>query len=291
MKIINLRLFFEKRKREKRAFNVVKDYLKTGFYYFSYREKIIRKIRTKEFFSKIIFSTFFNFSKTNGNATTKKFTSGFGKYVFINENICLCVPYTNELYYFAKKNYVKNAPFLSYPMAKIINFNDSRCYFEMEKIDGVRFFNREHDLIVLEVMLKQALILPVDYSNKTMLQHSDAKRNNVIWKDDKTFVFIDLDGISYYPILFDYIHYASSIIVNIDDFMSLLQNHYSLISNVLSRFGIDYKGIRSLDIVFYNYVLWYKTNCESLTDDYLFLSKLDKTLFPNTNHLFIDKTY
>ena len=146
----------------------------------------------------------------------------------------------------------------------------------MQRIHGNHFSDIEHDDLVIRLLFEYAVESPIrsnDNGNCLYLQHGDVKRNNVLWINASNFVFIDIDNISYRPLLFDVLHYCAMAGMNLDEILSILDLHKSSIKKMFFR--CDYCFDENyLDFVFYNYVLFF-VRLGDCFDDVAFLSERD----------------
>ena len=121
--------------------------------------------------------------------------------------------YEQRSYERAKKAYERLENTKELPVVDIIAFNDSDCSVIMERACGTQFFDRQHIDTVAAFLCEYAGKAPAIINNDDYLylQHGDMKAGNIIWTEDTNYVFIDLDNIGYYPVLYDVLHLCYSL--------------------------------------------------------------------------------
>lgn len=275
----------KRRREENRVIKSIHNLLEPGLYFFSHGKRIIYK--TKFNFDKRIIHLHCVFGKNNSNNTQINFLEGGGKYVVFFQDYVICVPKKTSFYYYIKNNYSKYSSIFTYPYAKITSFDDKKMSFTMENIvEKKHYKDQHHDLIVINTLLKQALISPIDHNNPNQyLQHGDVKRSNIIWTSYENFIFIDIDNMSFKPILFDVIHYASGT-MHANDLLTILLKNTVLLEKINNKYHITTYFPNIIDTIFSNYIYYYQKEMPHLKSDYIFLNELDPKLFPLTSSLF-----
>ena len=280
----------KKRRKEKELFHNAKLYLKSGLYFFEDAGFSLFSFRS--FNLHRFFHLYFNLYNTRtrfdflSKSKYAEYKYGFAKDLFLYEKHAVGFFKKVEFYEKAKMNYQNYYSGFPYSVVNVIGFDDERKTIVMEKVNGVQYDDKEHDQLVVDKLFEYALESPI-YKSKsygiTHLQHGDAKRNNVLWINASNFVFIDIDNISYRPLLFDVLHYCAMAGMNLDEILSILDLHKSSIKKMFFR--CDYCFDENyLDFIFYNYVLFF-VRLGDCFDDVAFLSERDISSFPNTNKL------
>lgn len=272
-------------------FRYVKPFLKTGIYIFD--KKNIQQIVLSD--CKLSKSIKYHLKLSRKNKLIKlnkmtlssyaDYSYGFAKDLFLFKEYAVGYFKDYSLYIKAKTNYIDNIEYLVYPVVNILSFDDANCLVIMERIEGVQYEDRNHDYCVIKRLFEYALESPtkVEKDEYSYLQHGDAKRNNIIWIDENNFVFIDLDNISYRPILFDVLHYCAMVNMSLDEIVLILNDNISLIEMLLSKFGLAFSE-ESLDYIFYCYARFFIRLGDCYEDiDFLMHKKLDS--FPKTEKL------
>lgn len=287
--------FFQKkknRKKEKRIFLCAKKYLKPGLY--CCQNSMIRKINFKDIRLQNVFSYYVKFnngkSRLIGNQifeyTNAEYTFGYGKDVFIFDDIVVGFYKRHEFFEMSKNNYQKHIKASVYPFVKVISFNDAEESVIMQKVIGVHYNDKKHDDYLIEKLFLYALESPIcvsDNGEYTYLQHGDMKRENTIWTDENTFIFIDLDGTSYLPLFFDILHYCAMINMNLDEIINVIDSHLLIVKQVFGKFNLSIYN-NYLDFIFYYYALFF-ARLGDCFEDIAFLTDADLSAFPKTNGL------
>ena len=159
-------------------------------------------------------------------------------------------------------------------------------YIIMERVNGDQHDDKEHDQLVISKLFEYAIESPMQKSETyeiTYLQHGDVKRNNILWTNVNDFVFIDIDNISYRPLLFDVLHYCAMAGMNLDEVLKVLDLHKHSIKKLFLRcdicFGNDY-----LDLIFYDYTMFF-VRLGDCYEDIAFLINGETDSYPRTEDL------
>ena len=220
------------------------------------------------------------------NITCAKRISGYGKDIYIFKAYVVGYFKSTQQYLLARNNYRQFSDLFVYPVINNLVFNDRWETVRMERVIGKQFEDRMHDDIVINKLFEYALDSPYRVEKNgetTYLQHGDAKRGNIIWKDSQEFVFIDLDGISYLPVLFDILHYCAMAKMTYNDILNILESNITLIKELFEKCKLEYNN-NYLDYIFYHYSLYFFRlgNCY---DDIAFLNIENTKSLPKTNAL------
>ena len=263
-------------------------YLKGGFFYICFKERKVAKPTIRDIFSKKVFHIHFLFHKNKAGFDNVLFSEGGLKYVLLFPSYVVCIPYdSRELNIGAITTYnrcklvaLKCLPLFPYPFAKIYHFEDDIKHYYMERIFGVHKNDFSHNQMMIVFLLKLSLECPIDKNNNTYIQHGDAKPDSILWVDERP-IFIDLDSVNYYPLLFDVVHFAAISEVGVNELISIIISNLNLLNDLLLKFEIKYKGLTTLDVIFCNYVEFCKSHYNN-TVAFYFFNCLDKTHFPLT---------
>ena len=276
------------RQYETRVFHSAKKYLIKGLYYFSFQQKQIIHTSFFDLFSRKFLHIHSVLKNNKQKNISIKFDSGLGKTVLLLEDFVVCISRNKKQYNFIKHNYCNYSEDFVYPYAKILSFNDRELTFIMEKAKGINHQDNVHDKIIIKKLIDYSIKSPFivdDY--KMYIQHVDVTRNNVFFQSDDEIKFIDIDNISYKPVFFDIIHFASHY-YDANELLNFLLENDDLLTKALSKFGYNGKNIfKKLDIVFSEYIRYYKNYMPKLSNDYLFLSSLDNSKFPLVSKQFV----
>ena len=270
------------RNKEKAVFKYAKDYLESGFYCFENHSikpfcgNWVRHLIT----SNIHFVYHSNSQKGKNQVKRAKnleYTIGSDKYVIILSDIVVGF-YKSDYLFQRAKNSFQLSNDLPYPTVRIDGFNDEKKSIIMQKAIGNKYGDRLHDSIVINKLFEYACMSPirVDQNGKGLyLQHRDAWRQNIVWLDDKDFVFIDLDTIGYGPLFFDIIYYCSMTReMTLNEISSIIVNKKEYIKRIYKRFDIKVDN-NFLDEIFYRYALVFVNQGK-------YLNNLDFLLHGNT---------
>lgn len=195
--------------------------------------------------------------------------------------------YTHNGYKQSKRNYELNCSAFNYPCVTNMSFDDRRQCVKMSRVYGVTYRERYHDGIVIRQLLYLALTAASKQDaegNLLYLQHGDANRTNIIWRNMDDFVFIDLDNISYYPPLLDVFHYLCMAGYDLAGIVNLLKENWSLMEQVCIKVGVDCTD-NPLDILFFRYVTHYLKNVGGCYEDFQFLTCENTQDYPETNQI------
>ena len=284
----------KKRRADYYLFQKASAFLKHGIYVITTKKNINPFIWGERSYSSI-FSTFINLSKKHGfiqqkkicQSTSVSFEAGCSKEILLFEKYVVGFFKDNGLcsYEQAKNNYVNHIEKLNYPTVSIIGFDDDSKSVIMQRINGNCYCDRKHDLMVISKLFECTLSLPfhIEKGQYFMLQHGDAKRNNIVWIDENRFFFIDLDGVSYKPLYFDILHYCASANMNSNEIIGIFYNHLSFVKKLYGRIGSRFDN-DYLDNILYNYAMFY-VRLDDCFEDIDFLIQGDLDLFPRTSSL------
>lgn len=293
------RKFRRKRAENKKLFRLAKLLLKKGVYYISHEENAIKKVDRHTFLSNFFYLQFLIKSKkikeSAFRAEKAEFlefnNEGYAKIVFLNEKSAYGFYMSKERYSDAKENYQKLASLFPYPSVKESFIDRYHCVV-MDRVRGVSFCDDDHNRILLKKMFEFAIHAPVKRDpvhGILYLQQGDAKYNNVLW-EGSAFLFIDLDGIGFYPPLFDVFHYLA----NLDEFgelssiIALLDENQEELKAICEKSEIDIED-NPLDTLFYHYMMFYfheyRDEWKELYWDFRFLTVENTIDFPKTNKL------
>ena len=279
-----------KRQREKKLFQKAKSYLKSGVYYYenaAFFPFSLQSINLHRFFH--LYINLYNKKSRLGVFSKSKYAeckSGYAKDLFLYEEYAVGFFKNVELYEKANKNYQNNISDFPYSVVNVIGFDDERNSIVMERVNGVQYDDKEHDQLIISRLFEYAIESPIKKSEifkKTYLQHGDAKRNNIIWTSDSNFVFIDIDNISYRPLLFDVLHYCAMADMDLEEVLSTLDLHKSSIKELFLKCDLCFNE-SYIDSVFYYYVLFF-IHLDDCFEDIDFLIQGDLGLFPRTSSL------
>ena len=218
-----------------------------------------------------------------------KLIHGGGKNVFLCRKTAIGFYYTSEIYYRSKSRFQESYCDLAFPAVKVISFNNAFKSIKMERVYGEKYDDIKHDEIVIDRLFEFSITSPIKIREEgypLILQHGDVKRENIIWTDDCSFVFIDLDNISYYPIFYDILHFCSCNNMRLDEICSVFYSHISEVRKVFERIGLPLDD-SFLDEIFYEYSTLY-LSYGNFYRDVLFLVDGDMNNYPKT-HTIIDK--
>lgn len=278
------------RRREKELFQKAKSYLKSGSYY--YENAVFSPFSHQSINLHRLLHLYINLynqkPKLGGFSKSKyaEYQYGFAKDLFLYKEYAVGFFKSVELYEKANKNYQNNKSVFPYSVVNVIGFDDESNSIIMERVNGVQYDDKEHDQLIISKLFEYAIESPIKKSEIykiTYLQHGDAKRNNIIWTSDSNFVFIDIDNISYRPLLFDVLHYCAMAGMGLDEILSVLDLHKNSIKKLFFRCDLCFDE-NYLDLVFYYYVLFF-IRLDDCFEDMDFLIQGDLDLFPRTSSL------
>ena len=241
------------KKTNKEVFLIAEKYLKKGTYYLSNNTFFL----ASNCFEKIL-HLFNLYTCVNGEGLLNKihFACGAGKIVLFFDNY-ICGFYKRKTLYIEAKNNYRNVKELSYPHLGKCSFNDENLSITMPKIPGKSFFDSFHDKIIIDFLFEQLKVLPKikAHDKIQILQHGDCKRENIIWTDEESFFFIDLDGCKYLPILFDFIHYCANIHLTFENMIAILQDRAQFI---MDSIGYCCDNNTLIDDILEGYLMFYE---------------------------------
>ena len=263
---------------EKRVLKIIKSYLSFGVYRFDY---IAGQIVMTNILYAILHPALCHicWSFKIGQKQIS-FFKGSRKMVIPIGNKILNITYKRKQYNKLKNNYILYHSDLSFAYPKIIQFNDKNCTFVQERVYGKSFRDSAHDKITMDYILKYSLKSKIDREKRMMLQHGDAWRENILFTQNGI-CMIDLDQISYRPILFDLILFSASIRMNAKALCSYLLENGNAIDRIANKFDLFITPPRLLDYIFSNYVDYCKKR-NRIKNNYVFLDGLDDLHFPLT---------
>lgn len=276
---------FCKKRSEAKTFKVLKRHLKSGFYYFPFGKNTIKKADKKLFLPKNILHLHFTFNK-NGNLTELEFANGHGKAVLLNGNNAYGYYYNKQGYEMAKNSFMAFYDKFNYPCVSGISFDDNLNLIKMDRINGRVYKDDFHDEIIIKKILEcvaEAQTECGDSGEIRFLQHADANRVNVLWREDNDFVFIDLDNIQYCTPMMDVFHYLNAANYTLEKTIELLNKNIRLLEQICVKAKIDING-NFLDELLYGYVRHYK-KMGTFYEDFKFLNSKNTKPFPKTNAL------
>ena len=273
--------YINRRKVEKRAFNSLKSLLRSGFYYFSYTEMMIVKIDLKKIFCTPPHNLFFNFTFKKRGLSFVTFSKGYNKLVLMLHDECICIPYNTLLYIHVRDRCAFLSSFIPYNVAPVFHFDDNNSTYKQKKIDGIHLNDKKHFEIMIKTILESAVVSPSNYLDKTYLQHGDFKPQNILWIGND-YILIDIDDLSFYPILFDFFHFCAISQIDALETIALLEANSDLVNLILNKFDMSY-SIKSIDYIACKYIEYFRrVNPFWKIDDYIFLKKLKKSEYPKT---------
>lgn len=175
---------------------------------------------------------------------------------------CLCdkksvIAYcpNDDIYTMNRKNYLEFSKDFPYPFAKTFYFDDINHLICSEYIKGNSGRDREHLLLWATKILKLAKSAKHYFNDNTLyyVQHGDAWFDNIIWIDERNFVYIDLDRIGYWPALYDLI-YGFVVAFRDEAFIMIEEYLYDEIADLFCSFNIKF----SIGILDYYYTCFIK---------------------------------
>ena len=242
-----------KRKTENKVFGCAKKYLKRGIYIFE--NKKIMPLKNKKYLLRIYKIHIVFCNKSEKEYSSIEYDHGSDKYIVLLDECVVAFFKSEYLYNRAKESYLRYKNKIVYPIAKTIGFDDNNRTVIMERIYGRQYHDRDHDMMVISELFKYALLSPIkkDCGEKCYyLQHSDAWRDNIIWQNDSSFVFIDTDLFSYKPLLFDIIYYCEMSGMSLEEIVLILTDNYCYFEKIYKRFNLTV-DTNFLDLVFYDF--------------------------------------
>ena len=281
---------------KRRMFQLVKRFLLPGMYVFKDNNNVESLTKCNFSFCRIAEFTFLN---VRGDSTFIKqynislssfanYSFGLSKEVYKFNDYVAGFYKNRNRYLESKSNYYSYVDDLCYPVVDIIAFDDKNNCVIMDLVKGKQYKDKVHDKIIIEKLFEYAVDSPVNTDNNelTYLQHGDAKRNNVIWIDEERFIFIDLDGVSYKPMLFDVLHYCAMAEMTLNDVEAILNSNKKTAERLFNRFKLCFDE-KTLDKVLFDYVMFFVRLGDCYEDiDFLFCG--DTMKYPKTNEL-LDK--
>ena len=275
--------YSEVKKFEKNIFMLGRGELKNGFYLFSHSNKEVNRVNIFRISFKQLIHLHFKFSLKPGKKTSYSYTKGGYKRVAIFDSICVCEFIDGNNYKDFKNRYLLYLTKLPYPCAKILSFDDKKRRYIMERVAGIQYRDISHSRMILDALIDYSLKTECDRIKNKYLQHGDVLRRNIVWINNDTFKFIDLDLIGFYPLLYDFIHYCACFPINVYVMIEILFDNEQKLNKLLQRFGLEYDGIATLDYIFSEYINYYLESGRSyLKVDYLFFEELNADLYPKT---------
>lgn len=265
---------------ERKIFKFAKPYLNRGVYYFLTETREIKQGMS------LLYPHFVFLRK--GGTDSLEYGVGSGKIVLLRKTTAHGYFLKKEKYFDFKRRYIDYCAFFNYPCTRIISFEDKDKCVEIERIYGKVYTDKNHNLLVVELLLDRAINakIKVDSDNYTyFLQHGDVKPDNIIWENTESLRFIDLDGVDYYPPLFDLLHYLSSVRYSFPEIIEVLNQYEKTIKQICMLARID-TGESMIDMLLYRFLLFYK-KLGAFFGDFHFLT-IDNTVnYPKTNTLLL----
>ena len=237
---------------ERRVLKFVKKYLQIGFYYFDKQDLTLKRIVFSNFSLKKFFHSHFVIGESK-RINDLKFNYGGEKIIIFLNDKAFSFFKDKSTYLFAKKNWNKYSSSITFPAISISYFDDKKRMNESVAICGNVFRDKMHDLLAVEKMIDFAVTASFDCREHLYLQHGDSKRGNLIWVNDNRFVFADLDGIRFYPALFDVLHYLNGANYSFEEIIDILKTHNEKINIIFNNVYCDVSK-NHLDDVFFDYV-------------------------------------
>lgn len=164
-----------------------------------------------------------------------------------------------SIYKMNKTNYQMYANFCLYPYAKTYWYNDKRQMICSEFVFGKIYNDKEHLLFWARSVLQIAQTVDYEIREGVLyyIQHGDAWFENIIWRNDFDFVYIDLDRLGLWPALYDVI-YGLLVAFGKDAFLIIENNLYSYIKKLFIYKGLDFT-VETLDIYYASFInIWNK---------------------------------
>lgn len=247
----------QRKKKNYKKLLAFKKYIKNGLYYFDGNELAkhedynLKNKNTNKYF---VFS-FFKIKKLSSG----KFFQGTYKEVFCTESCVVSYCKNTDIYFMNKNNYLRYSCVFPYPYAKSFSFDDKKQMICSEYIKGITYCDINHLVIwardVIKIMRKTDYII----KNNTayFIQHGDAWFGNIIWTSEKSYVYIDLDRIGYWPALYDII-YGFTVALREKAFSIIETELYEDIYNLFISKGLCF-SIDILDCYYSSFIkIWKK---------------------------------
>lgn len=276
----NLMMRYRERGRIWRVISLLPKILKTGTYYINFVNKEITKIKTKH--SKKIEvignEDSFNFENIS-------FNYGASKVLFLTDDICYAC-YRNKGFDYVA-NCHRNLDKLKYPIYKVFDIYSDKQIITFERVNGVEIHDDIHDDIVINYVvnaLSKEKIVNM-YDSYCQYQHTDLGRNNILWKDDNTFVCIDLDYADYAPLFTDIIVYYLKTSTPLDKFIEILNKYPKIKETVLKVFPSSENYI---DDLLNNFIIGIYSN-EYVRNLLRILEKVDLSSYPKAQKSFKER--
>ena len=163
------------------------------------------------------------------------------------------------IYHMNKANYCAYAELCPYPFAKTYSFNDRKQLICSEYIKGSTKNDKYHLLLWAKMVLKMAKNAPYEIKGNTLyyLQHGDAWYANIIWQDEGSFTYIDLDRLGMWPALYDVI-YGLLVSFQEDAFVLFERDLFNDIKDLFFSLNLEF-SFNTLDIYYMEYLkIWFK---------------------------------
>lgn len=255
------------RRNNYRKIKKFKRFIKNGFYYFD--EKSISKNWVGSTKSRIIntYLVFSAFKRTQ--LTTGEFFQGTYKIVFCSKGFVISYCNNIEIYQMNKNNYQLYSSVFPYPYAKTLCFDDKNQIICSEYIAGKKYGDVEHLLVWAYYVIRKTYNTEFVIKENAIyyIQHGDAWFGNVIWTNDRTFVYIDLDRMGYWPALYDIV-YGLTVALKEEAF-SLIENElYDEISCLFEHMGFHF-SIAFLDDAYANFIKIWKKRDPQISAKYI----------------------
>lgn len=289
------RNFQRKRADNKKLFEHAKLFLKKGIYYISKEERVIKKVDRHTFWNNFFYLCFLikSFKCKEPMLQIEKVEflelgGGCAKVIFFNQNYAYGFYKSKREYFDAKQRYLEFSPLFTYPSIKESFIDQYQCVV-MDRVRGKLLCDDEHNQILLRKMLGFAIYAPIKRDpiyGILYLQHGDVYPNNVLW-DKQTFLFIDLDSISFYPPLFDIFRFLVTFagMTELTSIINLLNENPKELKAIFEKAEIVTQD-NPWDILLYNYLLfYYRTGRKEDYVDFRFLTIENTVDFPKTNKL------
>ena len=276
-----------RRRKGKAAFLYAKKILKKGVYAFSSYTDEFFSIKKKPFHFRNLL-----FLYVNGNShriekkgiTSVTFNSGLSKFIVMTDDVAYGFYLNEESFSQAKENYIQYHERFNYPHIQILSFlEDQKCVM-MEKLQAPQIIGDIYDRLIV----KKLLTFHADAATQTgsdgeiyFLQHGDAKRANIL-QNGEDFCFVDLDGLQFYPPLFDVFHYLCTAGYDLKTILEILEENRELLAKICETALLTDPDI--FDNLLYRYVDYYvKTDGDFY--DFRFLTQENTVAYPKTNSL------
>lgn len=186
---------------------------KRGYYIFSYDNDKVYRLSVKNIRKIGLFKSLLFLYHISGKGpkqeelTSATIRSGTAKHAVISDSYCYLVFKQPEKYLLFKNNYFDNIEFFNYPAIRPISYNDDLLYVIEPVAKGRTLTDREIPkllLFLLELFKNQQQFTKDENGVIYYVQHNDTLPGNVLTDEKGSMVFIDLDGITNRPALFDF---------------------------------------------------------------------------------------